>query len=160
MTERSDASQEPSDALALLKADHRLVNDLFTHYEHAGDESTKQMIAEQVFTALEMHAQLEEDVFYPAYEAMTGKNGTQLVADSRLAHEHVKELLIELQDIDLDEETFETKFQALMHTVEQHVAQEEDAMFPEAEQMLADRLVDLRDEMMALKQQRMTAPRQ
>src|SRR2546422_8842496 len=98
---------QPVDALALLTADHQRVHDLFTQYEHAGDVSTKQMIAEQVFTALEVHAQLEENVFYPAYETMTGKNGTQLVADSRLAHEHVKELLIELQDIDLDEETFE-----------------------------------------------------
>ena len=136
MTERNDASQEPSDALALLKADHRLVNDLFTKYENAADGSTKQMIAEQVFTALEMHAQLEDNVFYPAYETMTGKNGTQLVADSRLAHEHVKELLIELQDIDLQEAAFEAKFQELTHTVEQHVAQEEDEMFPEAEQIL------------------------
>ena len=160
MTERNDASQEPSDALALLKADHRLVNDLFTQYESAGDGSTKQMIAEQVFTALEVHAQLEDNVFYPAYETMTGKNGTKLVADSRLAHEHVKELLIELQDIDLDEETFEAKFQELMHTVEQHVAQEEDEMFPEAEQILADQLGALRDEMMALKQQLMTTPQQ
>jgi Hemerythrin HHE cation binding domain len=160
MTERNDASQEPSDALALLKADHRLVHNLFIQYEHAGDISTKQMIAEQVFTALEVHAQLEDHIFYPAYETMTGKNGTKLVADSRLAHEHVKELLIELQDIDLDEETFEAKFQELMHTVEQHVAQEEDEMFPEAEQSLADQLADLRDDMMALKQQLMTAPRQ
>jgi hemerythrin-like domain-containing protein len=137
-----------------------LVNDLFTQYESAGDGSTKQMIAEQVFTALEVHAQLEDNVFYPAYETMTGKNGTKLVADSRLAHEHVKELLIELQDIDLDEETFEAKFQELMHTVEQHVAQEEDEMFPEAEQILADQLGALRDEMMALKQQLMTTPQQ
>ena len=115
---------------------------------------------EMQFTALDVHAQLEDNVFYPAYETMTGKNGTQLVADSRLAHEHVKELLIELQDIDLDEETFEAKFQELRHTVEQHVAQEEDEMFPEAEQILADQLGALRDDMMALKQQRMTVPRQ
>jgi hemerythrin-like domain-containing protein len=160
MTERNDAPQDPINAITMLKADHRQVHDLFTQYEHAGDVSTKQMIAEQVFTALEIHAQLEDNVFYPAYETMTGKNGTKLVADSRLAHEHVKELLIELQDIDLDEETFEAKFQELMHTVEQHVAQEEDEMFPEAEQILADRLVELRDEMMALKQQLTTSPRQ
>jgi hemerythrin superfamily protein len=148
------------DAIAMLKADHRLVHDLFTQYASAGDCSTKQVIAEQVFTALEVHAQLEENVFYPAYETMTGKNGTQLVADSRLAHEHVKDLLIELQGIDLDEEEFEAKFQELMHTVAQHVAQEEDEMFPEAEQILADRLADLRDDMVALKQRLMTAPRQ
>ena len=160
MIERNDEPKYPIDAIALLRADHQLVNDLFTQYESAGDISTKQIIAEQVFTALEVHAQLEDNVFYPAYETMTGKNGTKLVADSRLAHEHVKELLIELQDIDLDEETFEAKFQELMHTVEQHVAQEEDEMFPEAEQILADRLVELRDEMMILKQQLPTSPRQ
>ena len=152
--------EQPVDAITMLKADHRRVHDLFTQYESAGDISTKQMLAEQVFTALEVHAQLEDNVFYPAYETMTGKNGTQLVADSRLAHEHVKELLIELQDIDLDEETFEAKFQELMHTVTQHVAQEEDEMFPKAEQILADQLADLREEMMALKQQLMTTPRQ
>jgi hemerythrin superfamily protein len=152
--------EHPVDAIAMLTADHRVVQDLFAQYARAGDGSTKQMIAEQVFTALEVHAQLEENIFYPAYEAMTGKNGTQLVADSRLAHEHVKELLIELQGFDLDEETFEATFQDLMHTVEQHVAQEEDEMFPEAEQILADCLAALRDDMVALKQQRMTAPRQ
>jgi hypothetical protein len=116
-------------------------------------------MAEQVFTALEIHAHLEENVFYPAYETMTGKNGTQLVADSRLAHEHVKALLIELQDIDLGEATFEAKFQELRHTVEQHVAQEEDEMLPEAEQILGDRLVALKEDRVALKQQLLTAPR-
>jgi hypothetical protein len=148
-----------ADAIAMLQADHRLVHDLFAQYESAGDISTKQMIAEQVFTALEVHTHLEENVFYPAYETMTGRNGTQLVADSRLAHEHVKELLIELQDIDLDAETCEAKFQELMHSVEQHVAQEEEEMFPEAAQILADQLTDLRDDMLALKQQLMTTPR-
>ena len=160
MIERNDEPKYPIDAIALLKADHQMVHDLFTRYASAGDFSTKYMIAEQVFTALEMHAQLEENIFYPAYETVTGKNGTQLVADSRLAHEHVKELLIELQDIDLQEAAFEAQFQELMHTVEQHVAQEEDEMLPEAEQILADRLADLREDMMALKQQLTTSPRQ
>jgi len=91
---------------------------------------------------------------------MTGKNGAQLVADNHLAHGQVKELLIKLQDIALQEAAFEAKFQELMHTVEQHVAQEEDEMFPEAEQILADQLGALRDEMMALKQQLMTTPQQ
>src|SRR5215831_7506445 len=136
MRERSDASSYPSDAIVLLKADHRLVHDLFTQYARAGDGSTKQVIAEQVFTELEVHAHLEEHVFYPAYEAMTSKHGTQLVADSRLTHAHIRELLSELQGIDLPEEAFEAKFQALRHTVEQHMAQEEEEMFPEAGQML------------------------
>jgi hypothetical protein len=118
MIEWNDEPKYPINAIAMLKADPQLVHDLFTRYASAGDGSTKQMIAEQGFTALEMHVQLEENIFYPAYETMTGKNGTQLVADSRLAHEHVKELLVELQEIDLQEAAFEAKFQELMHTVE------------------------------------------
>ena len=152
--------QYPIDAISLLKTDHRKVKNLFARYESAGNFSTKQLIAEQVFTELELHAQLEENVFYPAYAEMTGKNGTQLVADSRLAHEHVRELMSELQGIDLNEAEFEVKFHELMGIVREHVAEEENAMFPEAEQMLADQLEDLMDHMVELKQQLTTSPQQ
>ena len=160
MVERNDEPKYPIEAISMLKADHRTVNDLFAKYESAGDSSTKHLIAEQVFTELDLHAQLEENVFYPAYETRTGKNGTQFVADSRLDHEKVKELMIEMQGLDLAEEEFEAKFQELMHAVRHHVDTEEDEMFPEAEQILADQLEDLMDEMVELKHQLTTAPRQ
>jgi hemerythrin superfamily protein len=158
MTDRNDELQYPIDAISLLKTDHRKVKNLFARYEISGNFSTKHLIAEQVFTELELHAQLEEHVFYPAYEAMTGKNGTQLVADSRLAHEHVKELISELQGIDRDEAEFEVRFHELMDIVREHVAEEENAMFPEAEQLLADQLEDLMDHMVELKQHLMISP--
>jgi hypothetical protein len=91
---------------------------------------------------------------------MTGKHGTQLVADSRLEHEHVRELMIELQGIELDEAAFEVKFHDLMGIVREHVAEEENAMFPEAQVMLADQLEDLMDHMVALKQQLTPSPQQ
>jgi len=150
----------PVDAIAMLKADHRLVHDLFTQYARAEDGSTKLVIAEQVFTELEVLTQVEEHVFYPAYETMTDEHGTQLVADSRLAHAHVKALLIALQGMDLPAEAFDATFQELRQTMEQHVAQEEDEMFPEAEQILAERLIALREVMVALLQRLQTAPRQ
>ena len=160
MRDRNDEPQYPIDAISLLKTDHRKVKNLFARYESAGDFSTKYLIAEQVFPELDLHAQLEESVFYPAYEAMTGKKGTQLVADSRLAHAHVRELMSELQGIDLDEAAFEVKFHELMGIVREHVAEEENAMFPEAEQMLADQLEDLMDHMVELKQQLTISPQQ
>ena len=160
MIDRNEALQYPIDAIALLKTDHRKVKNLFARYERAGDFSTKHLIAEQVFPELNLHAQLEEHLFYPAYEAMTGKHGTQLVADSRLEHEHVRELMIELQGIDRDEVEFEVKFHDLMGIVREHVAEEENAMFPEAEQMLADQLEDLMDHMVDLTQQLTPSPRQ
>jgi hemerythrin superfamily protein len=160
MTDRNDEPPYPIDAISLLKTDHRKVKNLFARYESAGDFRTKHLIAEQVFTELELHAHLEEHVFYPAYEAMTGKHGTQLVADSRLEHEHVRELMIELQGIELDEAAFEVKFHDLMGIVREHVAEEENAMFPEAEQRLADQLEDLMDKMVALKHHLTSSPQQ
>jgi hemerythrin superfamily protein len=148
------------DAMEMLKGDHRKVEDLFAQYQHAGNFPTKQQIAAQVFRALDLHTQLEENVFYPAFEERAGKKGTQLVAESRLAHEKVKELIIEMQLPDIDDEAFDAKFHALMREVEYHVEQEEDEMFPEAEQILADHLADLMDEMVALKHQLTTATRQ
>jgi hemerythrin superfamily protein len=160
MRDRSDEPPYPIDAISLLKTDHRKVKNLFARYESAGNFSTKHLIAAQVFTELELHAQLEENVFYPAYEAMTGEHGTQLVADSRLAHEHMRELMIELRGIDLDEAAFEVKFHELMGIVREHVAEEENVMFPEAEQMLADHLEDLMNHMVALKQHLTSSPQQ
>ena len=158
MTDRNNEPPYPIDAIALLKTDHRKVKNLFARYESAGNFRTKHLLAEQVFTELELHAQLEEKVFYPAYEAMTGQNGTQLVADSRLAHAHVRELMSELQGLEHDDAAFEKKFHDLMGIVREHVAEEENAMFPEAEQMLADQLEDLMDDMVALKQQLTISP--
>ena len=160
MVDRNDESPYPTDAISLLKTDHRKVKNLFARYESAGSFSTKHLIATQVFTELDLHAQLEENVFYPAYDERAGKHGTQLVADSRLAHEHVRELMIELQGIDLDEAAFEGKFDELMGIVREHVAEEENALFPEAEQILADQLEDLMDQMVELKQQLTASPQQ
>ena len=78
----------------------------------------------------------------------------------RLAHEHVRELISELQGIDLDETKFEGTFHELMGIVREHVAEEENEMFPEAQVILADQLEDLMDHMVELKQQLTAFPQQ
>ena len=160
MIDRNDEPPYPTDAISLLKTDHRKIKNLFARYESAGNFRSKHLIAAQVFTELALHAQLEEHVIYPAYDERTGKQGTQLVADSRLAHEHVRELLSELQGIDLNEAAFEEKFHELMSIVREHVAEEENALFPEAEQILADQLEDLMDHMVELKHHLTSSPQQ
>lgn len=157
LSERVEEPAQAIEALSMLQADHRKLQSLLAQYQSARDATTKQQIAAQVFSELDLHAQLEETVFYPAFEAQAGKKGTQLVADSRLAHEAVRELMIDLQHLDTKEE-FEAKFQELMQCVQHHIVQEETEMFPEAAQILADQRQDLLDEMVALKHQLMTAP--
>ena len=65
-TRRHDTGQ-PEDAIELLRADHQKVRELFQDYENAQDQKAKHKIAQQVFVELETHAQLEENVFYPAF---------------------------------------------------------------------------------------------
>ena len=158
--ESVDASTPPSDAITMLQADHRKVQDLLARYQRARGRTTKQRIVEQVFTELDLHAQLEETVFYPAFDAQAGKKGTQLVADSRLEHEAVKELILEMRHLDVADEEFEDKFEEMTKNVQYHIAQEEHEMFPEAAQILADQLAGLLDDMVALKNRLTTPPQQ
>lgn len=157
MVDRSKT--EPMDAIAMLKADHQRVQHLFQQYEGAQNQQTKQQIAEQVFVALETHTQLEEVVFYPAFEQLADAEGKQLVAESLREHQAVKELIQALRALDAKEEEaeFAAKFQELMDSVEDHVEDEETQLFPEAEEVLEEQLEDLQEEMQELKKQLMTS---
>jgi len=145
------AARQPEDAIELLKADHRTVNDLFQQYEATQDHTRKQHIAEQACTALHVHAQLEEDIFYPVFAEKADDEGKQLVEESLQEHLTVKDMIAELQA--LQGEEFALKFQELMEAVRDHVLEEETDMFPEAEQILAGDREDLLREMQALKRQ-------
>ena len=141
---------QPADAIALLKADHQRVKDLFAQYESADNRETKRTLAEQVFTELEMHAQLEENVFYPAVNEETDE-GPELVKESLSEHETVKHLIQELRGMAHDTDAFDAKFQELIRNVEHHVEEEESEMFPLAEEEMEEELTELKDEMQELK---------
>jgi hemerythrin superfamily protein len=150
MPSRQNDHAQPADAIAMLKADHQRVKDLFAQYEAADNVETKQTLAEQVFTELELHAQLEESVFYPAVHEETDE-GPELVRDSLEAHQTMKQLIQELRGMAHDTDEFDTKFQELIRTVAHHVEEEEAEMFPLAEEELADELDELKDDMQELK---------
>ena len=155
-TRRNDTGQ-PEDAIELLRADHQKVRDLFQDYENAQDQKAKHQIAQQVFVELETHAQLEENVFYPAFRQEADQEGKQLVAESLQEHQTVKELIEKLRELDADDEAFDAKFHQLMEDVEHHVEEEESEMLPEAEMALAEQAEDLMDEMQELKKQLLTS---
>ena len=101
------------DAVEMLKADHQKVRHLFQEYMAASDQQAQRQIAEQVFVELETHAQLEEMVFYPAFEAAADKEGKQLIEEARQEHQTVKDLIKDLRTLD-DEEEFDASFRELM----------------------------------------------
>ena len=150
MPSRPNDQAQPADAIAMLKADHQRVKDLFAQYEAADNVDIKQTLAEQVFVELEMHAQLEENVFYPAVNEET-EEGPELVQESLSEHETVKNLIQELRSIAHDTDAFDAKFQELIQNVEHHVEEEEAEMFPLAEEELAEDLTEMKDEMQELK---------
>ena len=150
MPSRQHDHAQPADAIAMLKADHQRVKDLFAQYEAADNVETKRTLAEQVFVELETHAQLEENVFYPAVNEET-EEGPELVQESLSEHETVKHLIQELRSMAHDTDTFDAKFQELLRNVAHHVEEEEAEMFPLAEEELAEELTELKDEMQELK---------
>jgi hemerythrin superfamily protein len=145
------AVRQPDNAIALLKADHCRVNNLFQQYETAQEHTRQRHIAEQVFTELDRHAQLEEDIFYPAFEEAADDEGKELVEESLQEHMMVKQMMAEL--LNLQGEAFHRKFQEFMEGVRDHVQEEETTMFPEAERILAEDMEELLMEMETLKDQ-------
>jgi len=135
-TTRHNNLVQPADAIEMLKADHRRVRALFQRYDETDDQALRQGIVVELFVELELHTQLEETVFYPAFADETNREGQELVETSLDAHEEVDVLVEELRGLDADQEAFVAKFQELRTKVEQHVQDEESRMFPQAEQEL------------------------
>jgi hemerythrin superfamily protein len=128
------------DAVALIKADHRKVEQLFREFEEAGDRAykTKQQLVEQIIKELEVHATIEEEIYYPAVEE----------------HHVVKVLLGELAGMSAEDEAFDAKVTVLTENVRHHVEEEEEEMLPQSEKILGEEeLTRLGEEMAARKRQ-------
>jgi hemerythrin-like domain-containing protein len=151
MATRHETRSRPKDAIAMLQADHRKVRQLFRAYRAAQDPATQWEIAQHIFDELDVHAQLEEVVFYQAVEEETTSLGKRLVQASLEEHEEALVLIQDLRSLAPGCPEFDTKFQALVLTVEHHMTEEETEMFPLAEAEVGEDLQDLRDEMLHIK---------
>ena len=136
----------------MLKADHQRVRDLVAHYEATANPEAQWTIAEDVLGELEVHAQLEEQVFYPAV-ADQSDEGERLAQGSLEEHQILRHLIQELRDMGPHVHGFDTKFKVLIQNVEDHVEDEEAELFPFAEVTLQDDLGALLAAMRAFKAQ-------
>jgi hemerythrin HHE cation binding domain-containing protein len=100
--------------------------------------------------------QLEEQIFYPTVNEETD-DGPEMVKDSLDEHETMKNLIQELRDMGSDHKAFDTKFKKLIQNVEHHVEEEENEMFPLAEEELEEDMAKLKEEMQELKQEIMAS---
>ena len=141
--------QEFTDAIALLKADHRAVEDLFAKFEKAG-EGQKQAIAEKICTELKIHTSIEEEIFYPALE---GKIEEESLSEAYVEHDGAKVLINDIMAGGSGDEFYDAKVKVLSEEIEHHVKEEEmpkQGMFAQARDTDVD-LVALGDKMAARK---------
>jgi hemerythrin superfamily protein len=123
------------DAIALLKADHEKVKKLFKQFKtasEADDDEKKAGIVEEITEALEAHATVEEEIFYPAVKKARSENTKDIVREAYEEHTQIKALLAALEEIEPDDESYDAKMKVLREDVEHHVQEEEGEMFPDA----------------------------
>ena len=116
------ASTKSQDAIALLKEDHRQVEDRFEQFEKARGDERKQKLALEICKELTMHTMIEEEIFYPACE---GKVEEDLLKESFVEHDAAKVLIAEIQSGEPSEDFYEAKVKVLKEEIEHHVEEEE-----------------------------------
>ena len=116
------AATDQPDAIALLKADHREVEELFKKFESAKGKDQKQALAKQICTELTIHTIIEEEIFYPACR---GKTEDDLLNESYVEHDGAKVMIAEIEAGSPDEAFYDAKVKVLSEEIEHHVGEEE-----------------------------------
>ena len=118
-------AEKKKDAIALLKEDHRTVEQLFEQFEKASGDGRKEKLALQICRELTVHAQIEEEIFYPACE---GKVEEELLKEAYVEHDAAKVLIAEIEAGEPSDEFFDAKVKVLKEEIEHHVEEEEKRM--------------------------------
>jgi len=146
---KAPAESKAKDAVALLKQDHRLVEDLFEKFEATSKAAEKQQLILKICHELTVHAVLEENFFYPKVrEALKKEN--DMIDEAVVEHSSLKWLIAQLESEALDSELYEAKVTVLKEYVEHHVKEEEKELFPKVQKSTLD-IVELGDTMQAAK---------
>jgi hemerythrin superfamily protein len=147
-------SAEAGDAIGLLEADHREVEGYFEAYAGAGDESEKKALADSICLALKVHAQIEEELAYPAARDETGD--TDLLDEALVEHMGAKTLVAQIEAMAPGQPLYDAQIRVLEEQIRHHVQEEEGELFPRVRETRLDltalgaRLAARKAELMAL----------
>lgn len=157
--EETGRPQAP-DALELIHSDHEEVSALFEQALHDETPSAQRRKATaQILQALTVHAEMEEQLFYPALRKAGGREDRDMVLEAYEEHGVVKDLVAKIEAIEGRDETLKAKLTVLKELVQHHVKEEESEIFGEARERLGDeRLQRLGEEMQRFKQRRLKGP--
>jgi hemerythrin superfamily protein len=134
-TQRQQASRN---AFEVLEEDHREVEEWFDEYDELkdSDEDHKADLSEKICLALKVHAQIEEEIFYPKAREATGDN--DLIDEALVEHATVKNLIAEIEEMEVGEKLYDAKIRVLGEMVKQHIKEEEEELFPELQSTKMD----------------------
>ena len=128
------------DAITLLSADHAKVKRLFNEFqnlkEEDGSAEDKSALVTQICKALKVHAEIEEEIFYPAVRKAI--DNADLMDEALVEHSGAKELIAQLEDMSPDDELYDAKVTVLGEQIRHHVKEEEGEMFPQAKKAKVD----------------------
>jgi hemerythrin superfamily protein len=143
-----------ADAIALLKADHRQVEEWFEQFQSTRSDERKKKLAGQICQALEVHTRIEEEIFYPAFLQATQEE--DIHHEAEIEHESAKKLIAEVEGSGPDDDYYDAKVKVLSEMIKHHVKEEErrGGMFAKARQSDLD-LKELGSQLAARKQELM-----
>ena len=153
------ATRAEKDACDLLDADHKAVKKMFKEYEELTNSRGRTIaqkkldLARQICHELTVHAQIEEEIFYPALRAALKE--TDMLAEAEVEHQSAKDLIAQIEDMDAADEMFDAKVKVLGEYVDHHVKEERNEIFTKARSARKLDLMAMRDELMTRKEELM-----
>lgn len=145
----------PTDAIALLVADHKKVAGLFSDFENTTAPAARRKLVAQICDELIIHTMIEEEIFYPA---LSGKIDADLLDEAYVEHDGAKSLICQLLGADPGDAFYRAKVSVLGEEIEHHVKEEEQArvgLFAQAKRADVD-LAALGEALAARKQELLT----
>ena len=151
------ATAKQKDACDLLDADHKAVKKMFNDFEklteaRGNTREKKRMLADQICQELTVHAQIEEEIFYPAIRKAI--KDELMMAEAEVEHMSAKDLIAQIQEMEAGDALFDAKVTVLGEYIDHHVKEERNEMFPKARASKVD-LVKMRDALQARKEELM-----
>jgi hemerythrin superfamily protein len=152
-------TRSEKDACDLLDADHKAVKKMFKEYEELTGSKARSVaqkkldLARQICHELTVHAQIEEEIFYPALREVL--KDTDMLAEAEVEHQSAKDLIAQIESMPEADEMFDAKVKVLGEYIDHHVKEEKNEIFPKARSARKLDLIAMRDELMARKEELM-----
>jgi len=149
---RGPQASTRSDAITLLKQDHRQVEEWFEEFKAARSEARRASLAQSICQALKVHTSIEEEIFYPAFLEALGDE--KIHHEAEVEHAGAKNLISQIERTGAEDEYFDARVTVLSEMIEHHVKEEEksDGMFAKARRPRMD-LSELGERLSARKAQ-------